>query len=257
MKDKIAVTAVLIFLVLLIVLPLCIVFLISIVPRWSTVFPTSFSLEWWMATLKPKFLKTFSNTLIVTTVATLITVGYAIIASYLFAFHDFKGKEFLATLTLAPTYVAGVVLALGLLKTYPFLRNTFWMLMLGHFAVISPIVFRVVLSSMIKIPNNLVEASYSLASSKINTFRRIILPLSKHGILAGTLLSVGMSVSELSVSILLYSSRWVTLPIQIYLERGWGTLGIAGVLSTILVFVSLLTVFSVDYFGQELFGWIN
>ena len=115
MKEKIALVLVLLFLVILIILPLCVVFLLSIVPRWSTAFPTSFSLEWWSAILKPKFVKVISNTFVVTAVSSVITVGYAIIASYLFAFYDFRGKEILSSLILSPTYVAGVVLALGLL----------------------------------------------------------------------------------------------------------------------------------------------
>jgi len=250
-KEKIVLALVLLFLIILIILPLCVVFLLSIVPRWSTEFPTSFSLEWWSATFKPKFVKVISNTFIVTFVSTFITVGYAIIASYLFAFYDFRGKEILSNLILSPTYVAGVVLALGLLTMYPLLRNTFWILMLGHFIVISPIAFRYVLSSMIKIPDNLIEASYSLGSSKANTFWRIILPLSKQGILSGTVLSIGMNISELSVSLLLYGAEWTTIPIQIYLERGWGILGIAGVLSTILIFITLATIFCVNYLGGK------
>lgn len=251
MKEKIVLVLVLLFLIILIILPLCVVFLLSIVPRWSEAFPTSFSLEWWSAIFKPKFVEVISNTLVVTSVSTFITVGYAIIASYLFAFYDFRGKEILSSLILSPTYVAGVVLALGLLIMYPLIRNTFWILMLGHFVVISPIVFRCVLSSMVKIPNNLIEASYSLGSSKANTFWRIVLPLSKQGILSGTVLSIGMNISELSVSLLLYGAGWATIPIQIYLERGWGILGIAGVLSTILILITLATVFCVDYLGGK------
>jgi len=248
---KIVLALVLLFLVIMIILPLFVVFLLSIVPRWSTVFPTSFSLEWWLAILEPKFIKVISNTFLVTVVSTLITVGYGIIAAYLFTFYDFRGKQTLSALILSPTYVAGIVLALGLLTMYPLLRNTFWILMLGHFVVISPIVFRYVLSSMIKIPNNLIEASYSLGSSKANTFWKIILPLSKQGVLAGTVLSIGMNISELSVSLLLYGAEWATIPIQIYLERGWGILGIAGVLSTILILITIVTIFSVYYLGGK------
>lgn len=251
MKEKIVLSLVLAFLVILIILPLCVMFLLSIVPSWSSAFPTSFSAEWWLAILTPKFLKVILNTVLVTVMSTLSTVGYAIIASYLFTFYNFKGREILSALILSPTYVAGVVLALGLLTMYPAIRNTFWILMLGHFVVISPVVFRCVLSSMVKIPANLIEASSSLGSSKENTFWRIILPLSRKGILAGGILSIGMNISELSVSLLLFGADWVTIPIQIYLERGWGILGIASVLSTILIIITLATVFFVNYLGEK------
>ena len=93
----------------------------------------------------------------------------------------------------------------------------------------------------------MIEASYALGVPPLRTFYGIILPLSKQGILAGTILSIGMNISELSVSLLLFGADWVTLPIQIYLERGWGTLGVAGVLSTILMGIGLLTVFGVNH----------
>jgi len=248
-KGKIILGLIFVFLLVLIVLPLCVVVLLSIVPRWYTAFPTTFSAEWWLAILKPKYIQVILNTLIITFLSTLLTVGYAIIASYLFVFYDFKGKKTLSTLMLSPMYVAGVVLAFGLLTMYPQLRNTIWIMVMGHFIVISPMVYRCVLSSMKKIPHSLVEASSSLGSSKINTLERIILPLSKQGILAGTILSIGTNISELSVSLLLYGVGMTTIPIQIYLERGWGILGIAGVLSTILTLITLVTVLSVTYIG--------
>lgn len=245
MREKAILVFMLLFLGALIVLPLCVVFLISIVPRWSTAFPTSFSLEWWMAILKPKFMRIIINTIIVSVISTSLTVGYAIVAAYLFVFYEFRGKSLLSALILSPTYVSGVVIALSLLSAYSYLRNTIWMLVLGHFIVISPVVFRYVLSSMVSVPSVLVEASYTLGASPLRTLYNVILPLSKQGILAGTVLSIGMNISELSVSLLLFGANWVTLPIQIYLERGWGTLGVAGVLSTILIIISLLTIFGV------------
>lgn len=250
MKQKIALAVILCFLFLLIVLPLCVVFLLSIVPRWSTTFPSSFSLEWWMRISEPKYLKVISNTFLVTVVSTFFTIGYGIVSAYLFAFYDFKGKKVLSALILSPTYVAGVVLALGLLTIYPMLRNSFWILTLGHFVLISPIIFKFVYSSMIKISKDLMEASYSLGASKLYAFRRIVLPLSKKGIISGIVISVGMNISELGVSLLLYGAGWATIPIQIYLERGWGILGVAGVLSTVLVIVSLVTIFSVNRWSE-------
>lgn len=250
MREKATLTFVLLFLVALIVLPLFVVFLLSIVPRWSTAFPTSFSLEWWTAILKPKFMKIVINTLIVSIFSTGLTVGYGILAAYLFAFYEFRGKQLLLVLILSPTYVSGIVIALGLLTAYPYLRNTVWIMVLGHFIIISPVVFRYVLSSMVSIPPILIETSYVLGASPLRTLYSIILPLSKQGIIAGTILSIGMTISELSVSLLLFGPEWVTLSIQIYLERGWGTLGIAGVLSTILICLALLTTFIVNYMDK-------
>lgn len=247
MREKIILSTVILFLTILVVMPLCIVFLISIVPRWSTAFPTSFSGEWWLTLLDFKYVKIILNTLIITATSTLITVGYATVASYLFVFFEFKAKSILLIILLSPMYIAGVVLALGLLTVYSQIRNTFWILVLGHFIVISPIVFKYILSAMEKIPSVMIEASYNLGASRFETFIDVIIPLCKNGILAGTILSLGMNISELSVSLLLYGAGWSTLPIQIYLERSWGVLGIAGVLSTILILITITTMVSLEH----------
>jgi len=249
MRERALTWSLFAFLAVLIVFPLFVVFLLSVVPRWSTAFPSEFSLQWWVKLFEPMFLQSIYNTVIISVAATALTVAYAVLASYIFLYYEFKGKRLLFTLMLAPTYVAGTVLALGLLTAYPSIRNTFWIMLLAHFTIVSPLAFKTVHASMRKIPSSLVEASYSLGSNRLNTFQRVIVPLTRQGILSATVLGMGMNVSELSVSIMVYGADWITIPIRIYLERNWGILGIAGVLSTLLILFAIASTVSANRFG--------
>jgi len=247
MRNRIFSAFIVLFLSILIILPLSITFLLSVVPAWSEAIPNEFGLIWWKEILKPIFVKAISNTFIVAGLSSICIVVYGVMGSYLFSYYDFSGKDFLFSMILSPTYVSCTVVSLGLIVAYVPLRNTLWMMILGNFVIVSPFVMKYVHSSMSKISKDLVEASYSLGSSKVNTFIKIILPLSKHGILAGIILSIGMCMSALSIMLMLYNAKWITIPIYIYLENTTGTLGIAGVFSTILIIVTLLTVYLVDY----------
>lgn len=255
MRNRIVPTFVVLFLSILIILPLSITFLLSVVPVWSGAIPNEFGLIWWKAILKPAYVKAISNTFIIAGLSSTFVIIYGIIGSYLFTYYDFMGKDFLFSMILSPTYVSCTVISLGLIIAYIPLRNTLWMMVLGNFVIVSPFVMKYVHSSMIKISKDLIEASYSLGSSKVNTFIKIILPLSKQGILAGIILSIGMCISALSIMLMLYNAEWITIPIYIYLENTTGTLGIAGVFSTILIIVTLLTVYLVDYVSEKYAGF--
>lgn len=252
MRDRLAPWLVFAFLGVLMIFPLIVVLLISVVPRWYTRIPNNFGFDWWFLTLsKGKYIRIILNSIGITIASTALIICYAIIASYIFAFHDFRWKQLLSLAMLSPAYVSGVVIALGLLTAFPPIRNTFWILILGHFIIVFPPVFRSILSSMMKVPKSLVEVSSSLGSTSINTFLRIILPLSMKGIMAGITLSIGLNMSELSVSLLVYGPDWVLIPIQIYLEWWRGCLGVAGVLSGILVVLAIFTVFTLNYLGEQ------
>jgi len=251
MRKRALPVFIVLFLSVLILLPLSITFLLSVVPVWGQAIPNEFGLIWWKEILRPAYVKAIFNTFIVAGLSSTCIVAYGVIGSYLFSYHDFIGKDFLFSMVLSPTYVSCTVVSLGLIVAYVPLRNTLWMMILGNFVVVSPFVMKYVHSSMSKISKDLIEASYSLGSSKVNTFIKIILPLSKQGILAGIILSIGMCVSALSIMLMLYNPKWITIPIYIYLENTTGTLGIAGVFSTMLIIGTLVTVYLVDYVSEK------
>jgi len=104
---------------------------------------------------------------------------------------------------------------------------------------------------MLKVPSNLIEVSQSLGSTQFNTFLKVILPLISRGIMAGSIISIGMNMSELSVSFFLYGPDWTLIPVQIYLEWWKGSLGVAGALATILALIAIITTYGANYLGAK------
>lgn len=219
--------------------PLMVVIALSLASRWGyEIIPTEYSSRWWAMLLQPNFLRAIQNTIIVSGSAVVLSVAFGIYVSYLLTFYQFRGKEVLSLLVMSPMYVASIVIALGLLAVFKDLRNTPQLLIMGLFIVVIPIAFRPIYAVMQKIDPNLIEAAESLGASRFTILARIILPLTRSGIIAGAALAIGLSMSELGVVILLYGPEWYTMAIQIYIESQRGFIGVAAAMGTLLVAIA-------------------
>ncbi len=237
---------------LTILFPLAVVVMLGLAPRWGyEIIPTDYSLAWWSMLLEPKFLRAIVNTVTVSTAAVVLSIVFGIYVSYILTFYQFRGREFLSVLVMSPMYVASIVIALGLLTVFVSLRNTPWILIMGLFIVVIPIAFRPIYAVMQKIDRNLIEAAESLGASRFTILFKIILPLTKSGIIAGAALTLGLSMSEIGVVILLYGPSWYTMAVQIYIESQWGVIGIAAAMGTLLIFIASAAIVIVHRLRME------
>ena len=85
------------------------------------------------------------------------------------------------------------------------------------------------------------EAAISLGSTEIKSFRDVMLPMMLPGVISGALMSWITVISELSSSIILYTSKTKTLTIAIYTEVIRGNYSNAAVFSTILTVTSIIS----------------
>lgn len=85
------------------------------------------------------------------------------------------------------------------------------------------------------------EASISLGASQIKTFLRITIPMMLPGVLSGAIMSWITLISELSSSVILYTSKTMTLTVAIYSEVIRSNFGNAAAYSTILTLTSILS----------------
>lgn len=87
------------------------------------------------------------------------------------------------------------------------------------------------------------EASRSLGASWWYTFRRIVIPLTLSGVLAGTLLAFVQSIGEFVASILIYNTSTIPLSVAIFQKLyafKFGTACAYGVLQIILILIVLI-----------------
>lgn len=93
-----------------------------------------------------------------------------------------------------------------------------------------------------QIPLSTEEASRSLGANKMTTFFKITMPMMKSGILSGAILSWISLITELSSSIILYTTKTETLTVAIYTQVLRGKYGVAAALSTVLTIFTVASV---------------
>jgi iron(III) transport system permease protein len=131
-----------------------------------------------------------------------------------------RGRWLLDNVASLPMVFPGIVLGLALMIVYLHLPigvyGTLWILLIAYVTRFLPYGLRYNTISMLQIHKELEESAAMCGASWTTTFRRIVLPLLKPGLLAGWIYIVIVSIRELSSSILLYSPGTEVISILIW-----------------------------------------
>jgi iron(III) transport system permease protein len=155
--------------------------------------------------------------------------------------------------TMFPYIVPGSILGIALLVTFNrqpiYLSGTAFILIIAFTIRRLPYTIRSSSALLHQVSISTEEAAISLGASKFKTFTRITLPAILPGIFSGAILSWISILTELSTSVILYTTATRTMTIAIYTEVLRGNYGTAAALSSILsaiTIVSLLVFFKLS-----------
>jgi len=151
--------------------------------------------------------------------ATLIMLVTAVIA-WIVTRTRLPGRWLIDNLASMPLVFPGLVLGLAIMICYLYLPigiyGTLWIILIAYVTRFLPYGMRYCSTSMLQIHKELEESAAMSGASWGMTFRRIVLPLLKPGLLAGWIYIVIVSIRELSSSILLYSPGTEVMSIMIW-----------------------------------------
>lgn len=158
-----------------------------------------------------------------------------------------RGRWLLDNIASLPMVFPGIVLGLAIMILYLYfpigVYGTIWILLIAYVTRFLPYGLRYNTTSMLQIHKELEESAAMSGASWATTFRRIILPLLKPGLVAGWIYIVIVSIRELSSSILLYSPGTEVISILIWelWENGqYVELSALGVMFIIALFVLVM-----------------
>jgi iron(III) transport system permease protein len=119
------------------------------------------------------------------------------------------GRWLLDNIASLPMVMPGLVIGLAIMVTYlafgGAIYGTIWILLIAYMTRFLPYGMRFNTASLLQLHKELEESAQLSGASWFTTFRRIVLPLLKPGLIAGWIYIVIVSIRELSSSVLLYS----------------------------------------------------
>lgn len=229
------------------------IIIMSFFEKWTGFLPTGFTLNNYK--IIPQIAsKTIKNSFFLAITASLLTALIGTLAAYITERRRPRGAMLIDFTIMTPFVLPGIVVSVALLSAFSSdpinISGTFLIIIISFIVRRTPYVFRSVVATLTQLDEALEESSTISGASWFYTFRRVTLPLILPGIISGSILTFATLLQELSTTILLYSARTVTLPIQIYNTVAEGDFGIASSLSVLL----MVTVFIMVYLMNIFFG---
>ena len=177
--------------------------------------------------------------------AIVIVVVCGILISYLSVRKRSTLTGILDVLTMFPYIIPGSVLGISFIYAFngpPFLLGGTAILMIISLSIRRmPYTIRSSTAIIGQISPSIEEASISLGASQLKTFLRVTVPMMLPGVLSGAIMSWITLISELSSSVILYTSKTTTLTVAIYSEVIRSNFGNAAAYSTILTLTSIVS----------------
>lgn len=191
----------------------------SLVAQGKVVFfPEEFTLMGYEAVFQNKDIMTgYANTIFYTVVGTLINLAVTLPAGYVLSKgRKVIGNNLFTTLFLITMYFSGGMIPTFLLNQSLGLYNTRWVLLImGAFNVHNCIICR---SFFVGMPKELEEAAYIDGCSVLQTFTRIVLPLSK-ALLGVMVLYFAVGHWNSYFTAMIYIKEDAMQPLQVFLRR--------------------------------------
>jgi molybdate transport system permease protein len=202
-------------------------------------------------------------------VATVFVVLVGTGMAYLLARKNFKGKEILdilltLPLVLPPTVIGYYLIILmgrnGLIGSILYhwtgwsIVFTWYAAVLASFVVSLPLMIKTTRAAIESVDKSLINASYTLGHSELTTVIKVILPLSKKGIIAGTVLAFARAMGEFGATLMVAGNipgKTNTMPLAIYTSASSGEWANANLLVVFFTLISGLFIYIANKFSTR------
>lgn len=211
----------------------------------------------------------FAIVLSITTsvISTFICIVIALPVAYALARYSFFGKR-VATLVMTlpltlPPLVAGIALLLffGTTPLGKSLESAGFAVIFTPLGIVVAQVFvnlsymvRIMRSAFASINPRFEHVAKTLGCTEAGAFFQVTLPMARHGLLAGTVVTCSKAMGEFGAVLMLAGAttmRTETLPIALYLNISTGDVDLAVAAATILILISLTALCCIEYLDRN------
>lgn len=217
----------------------------------------SLSLKWYDYVFKNKGYRVFTDSIMLSLIASPITALFSMIIAYLVVKRKFVGKgvmEFVAMLAMA---VPGTVLGVGFIRGFTdgvfysgFLKSLYGtgaILVIVFIVRSLPIGTRSGIAALRQIDKSIEEAAYDMGADSAKVFTTVTLPLIKESFISGLVTTFVRSITAISAIILLVTPKYLLITVRINEHAEKGNYGIACAYATILIVITYTAICIMNY----------
>jgi spermidine/putrescine transport system permease protein len=214
------------------------------------------------------YFKVILNSIILATITTMLCLTIAYPVAYFISMKVKQHKTILLFSLILPSWTSFIVQVyawffllqkkgfisfalqkLGIISETTHLLNNYFSILIGMVYCFLPFMILPIYSTLEKMDRSLLEASADLGANSFETFKRVIIPLSLSGVVAGFLLVFIPSFGEFAIPDLLGGGQknvfWGTLIVEKFLmTKDWqsgSALTVTGILFLFTIFAAIYT----------------
>jgi len=229
-------------------LPQCVVVYTSFLKTDGRLFSGGYSFDSYQ-TAFGRLGTAITNTFLYAAISIVFIAIFAVLISYVTVRRPGILTNVIDIFSMFPYIVPGSILGIALLVTFnkgPVrIAGTMIIMIVAYTIRRLPYTVRSSSAILHQVSISVEEAAISLGTGQLKTFFKVTVPMMVSGIVSGAVLSLISIITELSTSVLIYTSRTKTMSIETYTQVVRGNYGVAAALSTIM---TLTTVFSLLVF---------
>lgn len=151
--------------------------------------------------------------------------------------HEFRLKSYVKGATFLPLILPEIIIGVSLLIFFAGIKFQLGMvtIFIAHTSFNLPFVFLMVLARLEEFDYSIIEAAKDLGAREIDTLFRVILPISKPGIVSAFLMAVTMSLEDFVITFFVAGPGSTTLPLYVYSLIRFGVSPVINALSVVLI----------------------
>ena len=223
------------------VLPLIPLAIWSFARSWffPDLLPSAWSMQAWDYALSDtsQVMDSLWITIVISLGATALSVLVGVPAGRALGLYNFRGKQLVELMILAPTIVPGIAVVLGIHVIFIAmgLTNTVTGVILVHLIPTLPYMVLVMAGIFSNFDPDIEDQARSLGATPLKTFWYITLPAIVPGVIVGALFAFLVSWSQYILTLLIGGGRVVTLPLLLFNFATSGRNDVTGAISMIYI----------------------
>ena len=201
--------------------------------------PSAWSTQAWDYALSDtsQVMDSLGITIVISLGATALSVLAGVPAGRALGLYNFRGKQLVELMILAPTIVPGIAVVLGIHVIFIAmgLTNTVAGVILVHLIPTLPYMVLVMAGIFSNFDPDIEDQARSLGATPLKTFWYITLPAIVPGVIVGALFAFLVSWSQYILTLLIGGGRVVTLPLLLFNFATSGRNDVTGAISMIYI----------------------